>query len=110
MKLGQIPSQHAVREAITASLQCGASLQDIASKLGVSARSLQRHLAAHGTSHSEIVTEVRLAIACRLLTETNEKISRIALLLGYTGPPSFSRSFRRLMKIQPANYRRQQRK
>ncbi|WP_244555688.1 helix-turn-helix domain-containing protein [Bosea thiooxidans] len=110
MKLGHVPSQHAVREAVAASLQSGASLQHIASRLGFSARSLQRHLAASGTSHSEIVAEVRLVTACRLLAETDEKISRIALLLGYTGPTSFSRSFRRLMKIQPANYRRQQRK
>ena len=110
MKLGHVPSQHAVREAVAASLQSGASLQHIASRLGFSVRSLQRHLAASGTSHSEIVAEVRLAAACRLLAETDEKISRIALLLGYTGPTSFSRSFRRLMKIQPANYRRQQRK
>jgi len=110
MKLGQIPSKHVVQEAVAASLQSGASLQNIASRLGFSTRSLQRHLAAHGTSHSEIVTEVRLAIACRLLIESNAKISRIALLLGYTGPTSFSRSFKRLMKIQPASYRRQQRK
>ncbi|MGO4173060.1 helix-turn-helix domain-containing protein [Bosea sp. TAF32] len=110
MKLGHIPSEHAVREAVAASLQSGASLRHIASRLGVSARSLQRHLAAQATSHSEIVAEVRLATACRLLTETNETISRIALLLGYTGPTSFSRSFRRLMKTQPARYRRQQRK
>lgn len=93
-----------------ASLQTGATLQQIASQLGLSTRSLQRHLAAYGTSHSQIVAEVRLAAACRLLAETDEKLSQIALLLGYTGPTSFSRSFMRLKKIQPANYRRQQRR
>lgn len=110
MKLDHPPSEHAVREAVAASLQSGASLRHIASCLGISARSLQRHLAACETSHSEIVTEVRLATACLLLAETSEKISRIALLLGYTSPTSFCRSFRRLMKVQPAHYRRQQRK
>lgn len=110
MKLGHIPSQHAVREAVAASLQSGASLRQIASRLGFSTRSLQRHLAANGTCHSAIVAEVRLATACRLLTETDEKLSRIASLVGYNGPTSFSRSFMRLMKVQPASYRRQQRK
>lgn len=110
MKLGHIPSEHAVRETVAASLQNGASLRQIASQLGFSTRSLQRHLAANGTCHSEIVAEVRLATACHLLSKTDEKISQIALLLGYTSPTSFSRSFGRLMKMQPANYRRQQRK
>lgn len=110
MKLGHIPSQLAVRETVAASLQNGASLRQIASQLGFSTRSFQRYLAANGTCHSEIVAEVRLATACHLLTETDEKISRIALLLGYAGATSFSRSFRHLMKIQPASYRRQQRK
>lgn len=60
-----------------------------------------------GTSYSEIVAEIRLEMACRLLTETNESISRIALNLGYAGASSFSRSFMHMMKVQPATYRRQ---
>jgi AraC-like DNA-binding protein len=75
----------------------------------MSARSLQRHLAAIGTSYSEIVAEVRLETACHLLVESDERLSDIALRLGYAGPSSFSRTFVRLMKIQPIIYRRQQR-
>lgn len=60
-----------------------------------------------GTSYSEIVAEVRLDTACRLLIETNEHISRIALSLGYAGASSFSRTFMRMMKVQPGTYRRQ---
>ena len=62
-----------------------------------------------GTSYSEIVAETRLEIACRLLAETNEHISRIALSLGYAGASSFSRTFMRMMKVQPGTYRRQNR-
>lgn len=54
-----------------------------------------------GTSYSEIVAAIRLEMACRLLTETNEHISRIALSLGYAGASSFSRTFMRRMKVQP---------
>lgn len=110
MKPVRMPSRHAVRAAITASLQHGgASLQRTANQLGVSARSLQRHLGETGTSYSVMVAEVRLDAACRLLVESNARISDIALRLGYAGPSSFSRTFMRLMKIQPVIYRRQQR-
>ena len=60
-----------------------------------------------GTSYSEIVAEIRLEMACRALTETTEQISRIALSLGYAGASSFSRTFMRMMKVQPGTYRKQ---
>lgn len=108
MKSVKMPSREAVQAVIAASLQQhGASLQDAARELRVSARSLQRHLAEMGTSYSELVAQVRLDTACRLLTESSERMSQIALRLGYAGPSSFSRTFMRLMKIQPATYRRQ---
>ncbi|MCR4524684.1 helix-turn-helix transcriptional regulator [Bosea sp. 47.2.35] len=108
MKLIDMPSREAVQTVIAASLQHdGASLQETARQLRVSARSLQRHLAEMGTSYSELVAQVRLDTACRLLTQSSERISQIAMRLGYAGPSSFSRTFMRLMKIQPATYRRQ---
>lgn len=110
MKPVRLPTQHSVRAAIAASLRHGGtSLQHTASQLGVSVRSLQRHLSEMGTSYSEMVAEVRLDTACYLLLESNERISDIALRLGYAGPSSFSRTFMRLMKIQPVVYRRKQR-
>jgi AraC-like DNA-binding protein len=60
-----------------------------------------------GTSYSDMVAEVRLDTACHLLLESNERISEIALRLGYAGTSSFSRVFKRLMKIQPVIFRRQ---
>ncbi|QEL26758.1 helix-turn-helix transcriptional regulator [Bosea sp. F3-2] len=70
---------------------------------------MQRHLAEKGTSYSELVAEVRLDTACHLLAETSECISHIALRLGYAGPSSLSRTFMRMMKVQPVTYRRQHR-
>lgn len=110
MKLVHIPSRYAVRAAVAASLQQnGVSLQGTARELGVSVRSLQRRLAEMGTNYSEIVAEVRLDTACHLLAESSERISQIALRLGYAGPSSFSRTFMRMTKTQPAAYRRQYR-
>jgi len=110
MKPVRLPPRYAVRAAIAASLRHGnASVQNTARRLGVSVRSLQRHLAEIGTSYSEMVAEVRLYTACHLLVESNEPLSDIASRLGYAGPSSFSRTFMRLMKIQPIIYRRQRR-
>ena len=55
-----------------------------------------------GTSYSELVAEVRIDTACHLLAESDERIVDIAALLGFAGASSFSRTFVRLMKIQPA--------
>jgi AraC-like DNA-binding protein len=109
MKAVRLPSSHAVRAAIVASLRHGdASLESTARKLKISARTLQRHLARMGTSHSEMLAEVRLDIACRLLVDSSKRLSDIAKFLGYSNPSSFSRTFIRLMKIQPVIYRQQQ--
>lgn len=106
MKLVHLPERCAVRAVIAASLQHnGASLQRTASRLGMSARSLQRHLARLETSYSELVAEARLDAACRLLAESDERMSSIALRLGYAGPSSFSRTFMRMMNVRPIAYR-----
>jgi len=62
-----------------------------------------------GTSHSQMLAEVRLNIACRLLADSSKRLSDIAKSLGYTNASSFSRTFARLMKVQPVIYRQQQR-
>lgn len=85
-----------------------ASLPQVARRLELSPRTLQRQLSASGTSFSELVADVRLDTACHLLARSDLSLATIASQLGYTGPSSFSRCFMRLMKIQPAVYRRQQ--
>ncbi len=103
------PTRTAVRAAIAASLRNDeGSLRDTARRLGVSARSLQRHLANAGTSHSELIAEVRLGRACRMLAASNQRICDVAAHLGFANASSFSRAFMRLMKVQPRVYRQQQ--
>jgi AraC-like DNA-binding protein len=109
MKAVRLPSAQAVRAVIVASLRRGdATLDGAARTLQISARTLQRHLGRMGTSHSEMLAEARLDIACRLLADSGKRLSDIAKVLGYANASSFSRSFARLMKIQPVVYRRQQ--
>jgi len=109
MKTVLVPSRSTIRATIAKLMHQGdASLPQAAKQLGISTRTLQRRLATAGTSFSELVAEVRLDTACHLLTQSDLSLATIARRLGYRGPSSFSRSFMRLMKIQPAAYRRQQ--
>ncbi|WP_225641738.1 MULTISPECIES: helix-turn-helix domain-containing protein [Bradyrhizobium] len=104
-----MPSAQAVRAAIVASLRHGdATLDSTAQALKISSRTLQRHLGRMGTSHSEMLAEVRLDIACRLLVGSGKRLSDIAKFVGYSNASSFSRTFVRLMKIQPIAYRQRQ--
>ncbi|WP_229197884.1 helix-turn-helix domain-containing protein [Bradyrhizobium acaciae] len=104
-----MPSAKAVRAAIVASLRQGdATLACTARTLKISSRTLQRHLGRMGTSHSEMLAEVRLDIACRLLVGSSKRLSDIAKFVGYSNASSFSRNFVRLMQIQPVIYRQQQ--
>jgi len=109
MKRVRAPSRYSVRAAITVSMRDGqANLQHSARQLGISVRSLQRRLSEMGTSYSELVAEVRVDVACHLLTDSDEPIADIAARLGFAGASGFSRTFLRLMNIQPSVYRRRQ--
>jgi AraC-like DNA-binding protein len=55
-----------------------------------------------------MLAEVRLNVACHLLADSSKRLSEIAKFLGYANASSFSRTFARLMKVQPVVYRRQQ--
>nr|WP_246788602.1 helix-turn-helix domain-containing protein [Bradyrhizobium sp. CCBAU 53421] len=61
-----------------------------------------------GTSYRAMLAEVRLNMACQLLADSSKPLSDIAKFLGYSSASSFSRTFSRLMKVQPVVYRRQQ--
>ncbi|MCA1451776.1 helix-turn-helix transcriptional regulator [Bradyrhizobium sp. BRP22] len=109
MRAVRLPSSRAVRAAIIASLRHGdATLDSTARACNISTRTLQRHLGRMGTSHSALLAEIRVNVACRLLVDSSKRLSDIAKCLGYTNASSFSRSFARLMKVQPVVYRQQQ--
>jgi AraC-like DNA-binding protein len=82
------------------------SIHRTADILGVSVRTLQRHLAAAGCTHESLVGQARFATAASLLEETNSKILDIALDLGYSDHAHFTRAFRRWSGHSPQEYRR----
>ena len=68
---------------------------EIASKLGVSQRTLARRLSAEGVTFSEVLQGVRSDLANRHLTDETLSISKIAWLLGYQDVSSFTHAVKR---------------
>lgn len=72
--------------------------------LGFGRRTLERRLAEHGTSYSELVDEVRREQAQRLLAQ-GRAIDDIVLLLGYSERSAFHRACLRWFGKTPASLR-----
>ena len=76
-----------------------------ASRLGLSARTLQKRLTELGTSFSEIVESQRIQAAKDILRSTRNTLDDIADNLGYAEKSSFCRAFKRATKLTPNAYR-----
>ncbi|MEM7340598.1 MAG: AraC family transcriptional regulator ligand-binding domain-containing protein [Actinomycetota bacterium] len=79
----------------------------LASRLGLSVRTLQRRVAELDSSVSSIIDEVREATARQLLSDPDLNQFEIALTLGYSTDTAFSRAFRRWTGQSAAQYRRE---
>jgi AraC-like DNA-binding protein len=69
-------------------------------------RTLQRHLAEEGVSHSALVDDVRRALAVKYLGSANVSVTEIAYVLHFADPTVFSRAFKRWTGESPAAYRK----
>lgn len=67
----------------------------VARRLAMSRRSLQRHLAEHGTSFRDLVDDIRRTRAQHLLEERKRSTVEIAAALGFADTAVFFRAFRR---------------
>lgn len=99
--------QHRVRAAIWSSLGNGApSLRHVAAVLHLAPRTLQRRLAAEGTSLHAELDGVRKALALAVLRHRDIPIEEVATLVGYSEPSTFFRSFKRWTGTTPTRARR----
>jgi AraC-like DNA-binding protein len=95
-----------VRQKLLGDMGLGATLDDMASELALSSRSLRRKLEQEGSSYRELVEEERRQLALQLLENTNMKIEEVAAHLGYTDAGGFVRAFKRWMHCAPSEYRK----
>ena len=80
------------------------TLDDLASELAMSARSLQRSLRAEGTSFQQLLDDVRRELAVRHLAVRGTSAAQVAFLTGFSEPSAFSRAFRRWTGSTPGAY------
>lgn len=84
------------------------NLEHAAKANNVSGRTLQRWLDRTGIHYQELVDQIRMNTAKKLLLDPNISLSRIAFALGYTAQTNFQNAFRRWMGISPGDYRERQ--
>ncbi len=95
-----------VRQLVLPMLRAGEPSQgEIARKLGMSERTLQRRLREEGRSFADVLDGVRRELAARYLADPQLAIYEVAFLLGYSDPSSFHRAFRRWTGEGPQEFR-----
>ena len=95
-----------VRSLIAQRLDAGPpSLDQIASELNVSDRSLQRRLQSEGHRFADLMDDVRRELALRYVADRTLALGEVAYLLGFSEPSPFHRAFKRWTGTTPAAYR-----
>lgn len=84
-----------VREVLLASLMRPTSLETVAARLHLTARTLRRKLDEENTSFRRLVDELRMQVAIKYLRDTELTVDDIAYSLGFSEAAVFRRAFRR---------------
>jgi AraC-like DNA-binding protein len=82
-----------------------ADMESVAHALGLSARSLRRHLEAEGTSYGDVLRAAQATVATELLRDPRRTVQDVAYEMGFSDPTAFHRAFRRWTGTTPKAYR-----
>lgn len=95
-----------VRRVVHQLVLAGAlSSANVAGLFAISERALRLRLQADGTNLHEVVEETRCALAKQLMLDTRLSIAEVSAAMGYSGPPGFSRAFRKWSGRSPRQWR-----
>ncbi|WP_417670600.1 helix-turn-helix domain-containing protein [Roseibium sp.] len=95
-----------VADAIAEAMKTGScTLDDVAQRLAMSPRSVQRALENEGTSFRALTDEIRRSTATRYLRDTSLPIKEIAFLLGFSEMSAFSRAAKSWFGRSPKSFR-----
>lgn len=105
--LDRQPVSARLRHALRPALGLGeTTLEEAARGLGLSTRTLDRRLAAEGTSFLRERDAVRFVMAEELLALTDLRVEGIAAALSYANHSAFARSFHRWSGVSPSAWRK----
>ena len=94
-----------VREVLLLNVMKQMSLEQVASQLHLTARTLRRRLRQEKTSFRELVDDLRMRLAIRYLRETDLTTQALAHSLGFSDDAAFRHAFRRWTNASPLEYR-----
>lgn len=101
------PPARALAEWLLADPMRSSSLGEAARELGQAPRSLQRALAQHGLTYSEVMARTRCSAAAWHLVHTALGTAETGFVCGYSDQAHFTRQFRQRVGVTPAAYRRE---
>jgi len=97
-----------VKSALIELLPAGfSSIEDVASTLAVSKRTLQRKLQSESVSYHSVLQSVREDLAKHYLLQSKLSLGEISFLLGYQEPNSFIRAYTSWAGVSLLEYRKQ---
>jgi AraC-like DNA-binding protein len=95
------------RIVLVESLRSGRTgVADVARRLRMSTRTLQRRLGGEKTSHAQLLESVRRDLALRYVTDLTLSLSEVAFLLGFADQTTFHRAFVRWTGKAPGAFRK----
>lgn len=96
-----------VRDAIFEDIGAELSIEDVASKLSVTERTLRRRLTEERTSFRDLYTDARMSLAHELLSTAGLNIETVSWRVGYSEPASFARAFTKRFGTTPGEIRKE---
>lgn len=83
------------------------TLEALAERYHVSARTMQRRLAEQGETFQAVLQRVRYQLAREYLADGRLELTEVAALLGYSEHSAFTRAFRQWAGVGPKRWRRE---
>lgn len=97
---------HLVHEKLIELLPLGEpSIEKLARAMGMTPRSLRRHLSKENAGYRGILDDIRQYLATQYLEQRHLSILEVAFRLGYSDSSNFTRAFKRWFRVSPKHYR-----
>lgn len=109
IRIGHSKQQHFaqyIQEWLDTSPGYFPTIEQVASQLNTTPRTLHRKLKQEGVTYSQIIDRIRLSKAKQYLKDTELSILQISNLLSYNDSSNFARAFKKWTGTSPLNFRK----